>query len=96
MLELTNNTENNTQENIPNHIDTYYLWGLYFMSQSVLGRLRAIELGSMGVTPEKSGVLALLEKNNGKSSIAEMANAWTRQKNSVSTLVNRMAKQGLV
>jgi DNA-binding MarR family transcriptional regulator len=84
------------EEESQNRINNFILWGLFFTSQSAVGRLRTLELASIGVTPEQSGVLQLLAGNKGKSSIAEMADAWLRQKNSVSTLINRMSKQGLV
>lgn len=77
-------------------IDNFILWRLFFTTQSAIGRLRDLELSSIGVTPEQSGALFLLIRNNGKSTIAEMADAWLRQRNSVSTLIDRMANQGLV
>jgi DNA-binding MarR family transcriptional regulator len=77
-------------------IDNFTLWRLFFVTQSAVGRLRDLELAGLGITPEQSGVLFLLYRNKGKSTIAEMADAWLRQRNSVSTLIDRMSKQGLV
>ncbi|HSW57741.1 MAG TPA: MarR family transcriptional regulator [Dehalococcoidales bacterium] len=88
------NAEHN--DNYLDSIDNYDLWRLFFVSQSAVGRLRDLELSAIGVTPEQSGALFLLATNQGKSTIAEMADAWLRQRNSVSTLIDRMAKQGLV
>jgi len=59
----------------------------------VMGRVRDLELAAVGITPEQSGALFLLSRR-GKSTIGEMAKAWCRQRNSVSTLMDRMAKQG--
>lgn len=81
---------------ISDPIGNFSLWSLFFTTQSAVGRLRDLELFSIGVTPEQSGVLFLLSRNQGKSTIAEMADAWLRQRNSVSTLIDRMSKQGLV
>jgi DNA-binding MarR family transcriptional regulator len=75
--------------------NNYQLWRLFFVAQSVMGRVRDLELSGMGVTPEQSGALFLLAAR-GKSTIGEMADAWVRQRNSVSTLMERMARQGLV
>ena len=80
----------------PEELNNFVLWRLFFTAQSGVGRLRDLELAAIGVTPEQSGVLFLLTRNKGKSTISEMADAWLRQHNSVSTLVDRMAKQGLV
>jgi DNA-binding MarR family transcriptional regulator len=75
--------------------NNYQLWRLFFVAQSVMGRVRDLELAGIGVTPEQSGALFLLAAR-GKSTIGEMADAWVRQRNSVSTLMERMARQGLV
>jgi DNA-binding MarR family transcriptional regulator len=75
--------------------NNYLLWGLLLFAQSTMGRVRDLELADMGVTPEQSGALFLLARE-GKSTIGEMADAWCRQRNSVSTLMERMAKQGLI
>jgi MarR family transcriptional regulator, organic hydroperoxide resistance regulator len=71
------------------------LWSMFFIAQSSMSRVRDLELAAVGVTPEQSGALFLLARR-GKSTIGEMANAWCRQRNSVSTLLDRMEKQGLV
>jgi DNA-binding MarR family transcriptional regulator len=75
--------------------NNYQLWRLFFIAQASMSRVRDLELAAIGVTPEQSGALFLLAAR-GKSTIGEMANAWCRQRNSVSTLMERMAKQGLV
>jgi DNA-binding MarR family transcriptional regulator len=75
--------------------NNYILWGLLLFAHSTMGRVRDLELADIGVTPEQSGALFLLARN-GKATIGEMAEAWCRQRNSVSTLMERMAKQGLV
>ena len=90
---LRNRAMNKKRQNQP---DNSALWGLFFTSKSAVGRLRSLELSEIGVTPEQSGALQLLMFKDGKSSIAEMTHAWLRQKNSVSTLVDRMSKKGLV
>jgi DNA-binding MarR family transcriptional regulator len=71
------------------------LWRLFFTAKSSVSRVRDLELAAIGVTPEQSGALFLLA-NRGKSTIGQMAKLWFRQRNSVSTLLDRMEKQGLV
>jgi DNA-binding MarR family transcriptional regulator len=85
------------QENEDNmdSYDNLGLWRLFFTAKSSVSRVRDLELAAIGVTPEQSGALFLLA-NRGKSTIGQMANAWIRQRNSVSTLLDRMEKQGLV
>lgn len=81
---------------IGNLIEAFILWRLLFNAKSAVGRLRDLELAAHGVTPEQAQVLLTLSSKNGKSTISEMSDAWLRQRNSVSTLVERMSKQGLV
>jgi DNA-binding MarR family transcriptional regulator len=87
---------NRKDEEYPDLVDNYVLWRLFFVSRSAVGRLHDLELAAIDVTPEQSGALFLLARNKGKSTIAEMSDAWLRQRNSVSTLIDRMSKQGLV
>lgn len=82
--------ENNTDAN-----NNFKLWSLFFTSESSMSRVRNLELAAIGVTREQSGALFLLA-GRGQSTIGEMANAWCRRRNSVSTLMERMEKQGLV
>jgi DNA-binding MarR family transcriptional regulator len=82
------------EDNIdPNN--NYRLWSLFFTAQSSMSRVRDLELAAIGVTREQSGALFLLA-GRGQSTIGEMAYAWCRRRNSVSTLMERMEKQGLV
>jgi DNA-binding MarR family transcriptional regulator len=83
------------KEDDVNPQDNLRLWRLFFAARSSMSRVRDLELAAIGVTREQSGALFLLA-GRGKSTISEMANAWCRQRNSVSTLMARMEKQGLV
>jgi DNA-binding MarR family transcriptional regulator len=76
--------------------DSFVLWRLLVNSMSSISRLRDLELAELGITPEQSAVLLLLTSNNGKSNINHMAESWAKQRNSVSTLIDRMSKLGLV
>lgn len=82
-----------SEDNV-NPDDNLRLWHLFFIARSSVSRARDLELAEIGITPEQSGALFLLARGN--STIRQMANAWCRQPNSVSTLLDRMEKQGLV
>jgi DNA-binding MarR family transcriptional regulator len=62
----------------------------------MIGRLREMELGEYGLTPEQSHVLYILNKNGGKTTINRIVRVTQRQHHSISTLINRMTRQGLV
>jgi DNA-binding MarR family transcriptional regulator len=74
----------------------FYTWRLLDQAQFAIARLRDRELARSGITPEQTAILTMLYVRAGKSSITELANIWMRQRNSITTLVHRMAKQGLV
>jgi DNA-binding MarR family transcriptional regulator len=71
-------------------------WVLMDYTAFAISRLRDAELSQIGLTHEQSAILQILVRNKGRSTIHEISIAWMRQPNSVSTLINRMEKQGLV
>lgn len=73
-----------------------YLWGLLEHSNSLITRARGLELAQYGITMEQMAVMHALLICGGSAAIDEIAAIVVRQHNSVSTLVNRMAKSGLV
>lgn len=82
----------------PNHkreIDNY-LWVLLQQARSTLSRARDLELAQYGLTIEQMSILHTLMINGGSATIDEIAATTVRQKNSVTTLVERMSKAGLV
>jgi DNA-binding MarR family transcriptional regulator len=76
--------------------DEFYTWRMLDQAQFAIARLRDMELARSGITPEQTAILTMLHVRAGKSTITELASIWMRQRNSISTLVHRMAKQGLV
>jgi DNA-binding MarR family transcriptional regulator len=76
--------------------DDHDLWSLFAITMETIARMRNIELAQYGVTREQSLVIHLLYNSNGSSTLNQLASSAMRQHNSMSTLVKRMAKVGLV
>jgi DNA-binding MarR family transcriptional regulator len=86
----------NSLLNEKNDSSVFNLWRLLDCARFVIGRLRDIELARIGLTQEQAAVLQILINRNGKATVTDFSNYWMRQRHSVSTLVNRMQKQGFV
>ncbi len=77
-------------------INDAYLWGLLEHSASLISRARELELAQCRITMEQMSILYALLSCGGSATIDEIAAITIRQHNSVSTIVNRMAKADLV
>jgi DNA-binding MarR family transcriptional regulator len=75
------------------HID---LWKLLDKSRFTIARLRGIELAQFGLTIEQSSILQTLLENGGSLTTKELEEETMRQPNSISILVKRMVKMGLL
>jgi DNA-binding MarR family transcriptional regulator len=82
--------------NIEDDDTDFQLWRLLDHTAFVVGRLRRKELADYGLTPEQACILDILCQNDGTITMEEVAGVTMRRHNSISTLVNRMANQGLV
>jgi DNA-binding MarR family transcriptional regulator len=76
--------------------DNFSLWKLLDHTRFMVSRSREMELGEFGLTPEQAHVLEILRQNAGKTTINDIVDITQRQHHSISTLINRMTKQGLV
>jgi DNA-binding MarR family transcriptional regulator len=76
--------------------DDHDLWSLFAITMETIARVRSIELAQYGVTREQSLVIHLLHNSDDSSTLNQLANSAMRKHNSMSTLVTRMAKAGLV
>jgi DNA-binding MarR family transcriptional regulator len=74
----------------------FELWVMLDRARRALVRAREIELSQFGITQEQAGVLHTLLDYDGSLTNAEIADIMIRQSNSVTTLVTRMEKLGLV
>ena len=76
--------------------DSFRLWKLLDHTRFMISRSREMELAELGLTPEQAYVLEILRQNAGKTTINDIVDITQRQHHSMSTLINRMTKQGLV
>lgn len=74
----------------------FELWKSLDHVHSAISRSRELEMKQHGITPEQAGVLRTLIEKGGFTTNAEIADVMVRQYNSITTLVNRMEKSGLV
>jgi DNA-binding MarR family transcriptional regulator len=77
-------------------ISDSYIYGLLEHAQSLIMRARGLELAQFGITREQMSVLHALLISDGSATIDEIGVIIIRQHNSVSTIVSRMSKLGLV
>lgn len=87
----------NRNESSNNDTSIYYsAWRRLDHARYMIFRLREKELAQVGLTPEQTQVLDIIYEAGGSSSINTIVQATQRQHNSMSTLITRMARQGLV
>jgi DNA-binding MarR family transcriptional regulator len=77
--------------------DTYFaLWRFLNHTAFIINRSRQKELARFGLTLEQAYVLDILHQSRGSATIQDIVNITLRRHHSISTLVGRMAAQGLV
>ena len=74
----------------------FQLWMLLDHARSAISRARELELAQYGLTPEQAGLLRTLLDNSDSATNVEIADSMIRQYNTITTLVNRAARMGLV
>ncbi len=79
--------------NIPS---AFSLWRYLDHSRYMIFRLRERELAQFGLTPEQAQVLDIIYCAGGSTTINNIVRSTQRQHNSMSTLIARMTRQGLV
>jgi len=81
----------------PGPIDPeFQLWRILDHTRFMIARAREKELARFGLTPEQSHVLDILVSQGGSVTINDIVAVTQRQHHSISTLVSRMVRQGLV
>jgi DNA-binding MarR family transcriptional regulator len=80
----------------PAPISDHELGVLLNRAKSAYGRARELELAQFGLTLEQGAILHVLQSKGGSATNDEIANLIIRQYHSVASMVNRMAKIGLV
>jgi DNA-binding MarR family transcriptional regulator len=86
--------ENIKQSKLPH--DVRELYPLFNNASFIISRTRELELANFRLTQEKAVLLHNLIKMGGSATLSDIAARTFRQYHSVSTLVSRMAKSGLV
>jgi DNA-binding MarR family transcriptional regulator len=71
-------------------------WTLFDGTRFIIARLREIEITQLGITLEQLIVLQTLAENRGAMTTKMLEEATLRQHHSISVLVNRMVKMGLL
>ena len=74
----------------------FTLWRVLDHARFMISRAREMELTQLGMTPEQSHVLDILDESGGSTTINELVEITQRQHHSISTLIDRMHKQKLV
>ena len=72
------------------------LYPLFHNTDIVISRARELELANFGLTLEQGVLIHTLIKMKGSATLDEIAESTMRQYHSVSTLVNRMSRLGLL
>ena len=76
--------------------NSHDIWVLLDRTHFAVTRSRLLELAQFNLTKEQAQVLYVLRLFGGSATMTQIASFTLRQRHSVSTLVNRMEKAGLV
>jgi len=72
------------------------IWALLYEASHMIYRLQMKELRPLGLRPRQVGALLYLQNSNEPMTAAQMARLQLRGRNSISVLLNRMEKEGLI
>jgi len=89
-------TENLFDNDSGGRMTSYELWKRFDSAGFTVSRLRELELAQFELTLEQSLMLTIIDHCGGSTTTKEIENLTLRQHNSVSTLINRMSKTGLI
>jgi len=76
--------------------ELFNLWSLLLKTRRVLFRAREKELMPFGVTPEQGEILYINRAKKGNVSQMEIARLMAREPHTISSIIQRMEKRGLV
>ena len=72
------------------------LWGVLARTHYAISRSRFLEIAEGGLTPEKATILHIIQINGGSIPQNKVSGITMRRQHSVSDLVNRMVREGLI
>lgn len=77
-------------------MDDYAIWGKITEVYDLICKARTVELRKLDLTAEQSKILRVLMVENGSSTINEIADMTLKRHNTISLIIKRMEKAGLV
>jgi DNA-binding MarR family transcriptional regulator len=80
----------------PGMFTSHDLWSLLDRAHFAICRLRGLELAQFGLTIEQSSILYILNNRGGCATTGELEDITMRQHHSISSLMGRMTKMGLI
>ncbi len=72
------------------------LYGLFDQTREAIFKAVELELGQYQMSAPQVKIMHMLAQGNGETTLSELANGTLRELNSISTLIARMQKKGLV
>ncbi len=83
-------------ETLASNDQDYALWLLLLKVRRCISKTREKELSLYDITPEQAGVLFIVQALNSQTTPAEISRLTFREPHTVSVLISRMEKKGLV
>jgi DNA-binding MarR family transcriptional regulator len=83
-------------ENLSSADEVYNLWLLFIKARRAVFKAREKELSQYGITPEQAGILFVVKHIGSRATPAEISRLTIREPHTVSGLVDRLEKAGLV
>ena len=77
-------------------LESYRLFHLLRQTSDSIYKVREVELKPYNITPEQAGALVCIQTLGSKATPAELSRWLFRQRNSITILLNRMQKLGLI
>ncbi len=77
-------------------MDNYSIWGKITEVYDLICKARSVELRKLGLSAEQSKILRVLMVENGTSTINEISEITLKRHNTISLIIKRMEKAGLV
>jgi DNA-binding MarR family transcriptional regulator len=95
-LQLISNEYEPRMKNPEDDLENKKVWTLLDRTAFGIYRLHELEVSKLGLTMGQARILKILFENGGIATYKNLESITTRQRHSISTLVNRMVKIGLV
>jgi len=74
----------------------YELWTMIVDARDLIYDIRERELAEYGITVRQAGILFIVDRLGGNAKLSEIARVSNREPNSITTIVKRMERNGLI